>query len=147
MINREAGIVEINNRLIAAKDTIGLKGLKRTPTRPIDEKYLPCVYIHEGNDEIAKPSNRTPTGYPCKRVLELVIEIIANESLNDIKLLYRVVRSAVFNGGVIVADDNTLINEIRTEGPTGYGLPDMIGMSLVLAMSYTDYGIYNKEDL
>jgi hypothetical protein len=68
------------------------------------------------------------------------IEIIAHESNSDIRELYREVRSTIFNGGVVVADDNTMINEIRTEGPTGYGLPDIGGISLVLGMSYNDDG-------
>ena len=57
----------------------------------------------------------------------------------DIKKLYRNVRSVVLADNPIVAD-NTFIREIRTEGPNGYGLPNVIGMQLVLAMFYTDEG-------
>ena len=139
MLRREEGLVEIHARLVAARDTIGLKGLKRSPTTPIDEKYLPCVFIIEDTDIIMKESGRSSHGYSTKRLLEVTLEMIASKE-SDIKLLYRVVRSAVFEGGIIVADNNTFIREIRTEGPTGYGLPDVLGMRLVLALSYTDDG-------
>ena len=140
MKRREEGTLEIHNRILQNRVALGLKGLKRTPTRPADEKFLPCVFINEGKDEITRPSARSSTGYPCRRVLEVHIEIIGYKSSSDIKALYRAVRSTIFNGGVVVADDNTMINEIRTEGPTGYGLPDIIGMVLVLGMSYNDDG-------
>jgi len=140
MKNRELGILEIHNRILQNRVALGLNGLKRTPTRPVDEKLLPCVFVNEGRDDITRPSSRSATGYPCRRVLEVHIEIIAHESNSDIRELYREVRSTIFNGGVVVADDNTMINEIRTEGPTGYGLPDIVGISLVLGMSYNDDG-------
>lgn len=140
MINRENGLTEIYNRIYAAKDTIGLKGFKRTPTRPIDEKYLPCVFMIEGTDEITSNSSRGSLQYPCKRSLEVILEIVTDKSVS-VKDVFRQVRSAVFSGGIVVADDNTFIQEIRTEGPTGYGLPDVVGLQFVLAMSYIDNGL------
>ena len=139
MINREDGLVEIYNRIKAERVTLGLQAFKRTPTKPIDESYLPCIFMIEGVDDIVTPSARTGTGYPCKRNLEVTLEIVTDKDTN-IKQLYTDVRSVVFTGGVIVADNNTFIREIRTEGPTGYGLPDVLGMQLVLVLVYTDAG-------
>ncbi len=139
MKNREAGLQEIYDRIYAAKDTLGLKGFKRTPTKAIDEKYLPCIFMIEDIDEIVDHSARSATGYPARRMLEVTLEMVTDRD-TDIKKLYTDVRSVVFDGGVVVADDNTFIRETRTEGPTGYGLPDVLGMRLVLILFYTDDG-------
>ena len=144
MIHRENALDEIAQRITDAKVPLGLKGFRRTPTRPVDEKYLPCIFMIEGNDEITSHSARSALGYPSKRAMEVIIEVIAHKSTTDIKQLYRDVRSVVLKSneyrGNVMADGATFILEIRTEGPVGYGLPDVIGMSLVLAMSYTDDG-------
>jgi len=140
MIRREEGLVEIYNRIKTERVALGLKAFKRTPTKPIDENSLPCIFMSEGIDEVVDHSSRSTTGYPCKRNLEVTLEIVTDRD-TDIKQLYTDVRSVVFTGGVIVADNNTFIREIRTEGPTGYGLPDVLGMQLVLVLVYTDAGI------
>lgn len=140
MIRREEAVIEIYNRLYAERESLGLKSIKRTPTKPIDEKYLPCIFISEGVDDIVQHSSRGNTWYPCKRVLEVTLEMVAGRD-TDISKLYRDVRSALFKGGIILADDNTFFVEVRTEGPTGYGLPDVIGIDLVVAVNYTDKGI------
>ncbi len=140
MQNREDGLLELYDRIRNAREALGLRAFKRTPTKPIDENLLPCIFMIEGVDDIVDHSSRTQAGYPCKRVLEVTFEMITDRDV-DIKVLYRNVRSVLFSEGVIVADDNTFIREIRTEGPTGYGLPDVLGMRLVLVLSYTDKGI------
>ena len=50
---RETALVEIYNRISDNKTVLGLNGFKRSPTRPIDEKYLInsglkncCGHIH-----------------------------------------------------------------------------------------------------
>ena len=139
MKNREDGLLELYNRIYTAKNELGLKGFKRSPTKPVDEEFLPCIFMVEDVDEIIDHSSRNQTGYPCKRVLEVTLEIVSDREA-DIKKLYRDVRTVVFADGVVVADDQTFIREIRTEGPTGYGLPDVLGMRLVLALVYTDKG-------
>ena len=100
----------------------------------------------EGIDKITKLSARGNTGYPAQRVLEVVIELVTTEK-TDIKALYKLVRSTVFsvkgsnpkvyNSRLV---DDAFINENRTEGPIGYGLPDVLGMRLVLDLFYTDNG-------
>ena len=94
----------------------------------------------EGIDSIVEYSSRTPTGYPARRMLEVTLEIISDKK-TDIKTLFREVRSVVFSGGVVVADDKTIIKEVRTEGPTGYGLPGVLGIRLILFLMYKDEGI------
>ncbi len=138
MDNRENGLETIYNRIYAGREELGLKAFKRSPTKPIDEKYIPCVFMIEDVDEVTEISSRGKLGYPMRRQLEVVLEIVTDRSY-DIKKLYREVRSVVLAGDPVVAD-NTFIREIRTEGPTGYGLPDVLGMRLVLAMFYTDDG-------
>jgi hypothetical protein len=108
------------------------------------EKDLPCIIMMEDVDSILKKSSRSTTGYPARRLAEIPIEIVT-ERTTDIKQLYLKVRKVIFT------DRNTLeyssllardvfINENRTEGPTGYGLPDILGMRLILDLIYTDEG-------
>jgi len=139
--NRENGLIKIYDRIYTAKDALGLKGFKRSPTKPIDEGYLPCIFMVEDVDEVIDTSSRGKFGYPMRRRLEVVLEIITDREY-DVKELYRNVRSVVLSDTPVVAD-NTFIQEIRTEGPTGYGLPDVLGMRLVFNMFYTDTGELN----
>lgn len=138
MRNREDAIIEIVQRLTDAREVLGLKKLKRSPTKPISKSHLPCIFIVEDTDEIVKHSTRGALGYPARRVLEIVLEIVSDSSY-DIKQLYRDIRATVLANNPVVADDS-FIRELRTEGPTGYGLPDVLGMRLVLALTYTDSG-------
>lgn len=135
---REDGLDTVYQRIYDSKETLGLKGFKRSPTKPIDEQYLPCIFMIEGIDEVSTISQRGQFGYPMRRELEVVLEIVSSREY-DIKQLYRDVRSVILADTPVVAE-NTFIREIRTEGPTGYGLPDVLGMRLVLAMFYTDKG-------
>ena len=111
---REDGLQTIYDRIYASRVTLGLQGFKRSPTKPIDEGFLPCIFMVEDIDEIIGYSARGSTGYPCKRMLEVVLEMITDRDTN-IKQLYTDVRSVVFDGGVVVADGNTFIREIYGE--------------------------------
>jgi len=148
VINRENALIEIYERIKENRDALGLKAFKRTPTAPIREEMLPCIFMSEDVDNIIEHSKRTKHGYPARRVLEVNLEIITSRGM-DIKSLYNAVRRVVFTerGGDpntpiynSVIAENTFINENRTEGPTGYGLPDVIGMRLILDLVYTDDG-------
>lgn len=142
MINRENGLLEIYERIKEDRTIIGLTSFKRTPTNPIQEEDMPCLFMLEGTDNIIKHSSRANTGFPVRRALEVTLELVTIKS-TDIKSMYRKLRTSVFTSrttGVFnsrVAED-AFINESRTEGPTGYGLPDVLGMSLVLDLVYTD---------
>lgn len=144
MINREDGLNEIYERLKANRTFLGLTTFKRNPTRPAVENDLPCVFMIEGTDIITEHSKRSGTGYPAKRVMEVTIEIITTREVN-IKQLFQDIRRVIFterNSNPVVytaiVAENTFIGENRTEGPAGYGLPDVVGMALVLDLVYTD---------
>lgn len=153
MTNREDGLVEIYERIKARRSELNLITFKRTPTTPIRKEKLPCIFMSEDVDNVIEHSKRNKTGYPARRVLEVSLEIIVSKDV-DIKQLYFDVRRAVFMDKEAVWADNApisftpvlakniFINENRTEGPTGYGLPDVIGMRLVLDLIYTDKGFY-----
>lgn len=147
MINRDKGLDEIYERIKANRITLGIKTFKRTPTTPVQNEDLPCIFMIEGVDNILEHSPRSKTGYPCKRALEVRLELVTDSSIN-IKQLYFDLRRIVFtqrdSNPVVfnpVIADNTFINENRTEGPTGYGLPDILSMSLVLDLVYNDKGL------
>lgn len=143
MENRETALVEIYNRISAKKRALGLKGFKRSPTTAINEEFLPCVFMIEDIDEVVETAQRDKFGYPMRRQLEVILEIVSDKD-TDIKTLYREVRSTVFGNTPVVAD-KAFIREIRTEGPTGYGLPGILGMRLVLQLLYTDKGPENNR--
>ena len=145
MINREAGLTEIYNRLYDNRVALGCK-FKRTPTQPATAEDLPCIFMLESVDNVIEHSKRNKVGYPARRVLEVVLEVIATRE-EDVKQLYLDIRRIVFtvrgtDPAVYssILGDNVFINENRTEGPNGYGLPDVVGMRLVLDLVYTDNG-------
>lgn len=146
MINRENGLQEIYERLKANRVALGVKSFKRTPTSPAVQEDLPCIFMFEETDNVVEHSKRNKTGYPAKRVLEVVLEVIATKEA-DVKQLHIDIRRVIFtelgsNPPVFspIVAENTFINENRTEGPSGYGLPDVVGMRLVLDLVYTDNG-------
>jgi hypothetical protein len=146
MDNKEYGLVEIYERIKANKDELGLVSFKRNPTKPVDQSLMPSVVMIEDVDNIIKRSDRSKTGYPARRVAEIVIEIVVTAD-TDVKALYQELRRVVFmkrDTDPAVYDpcvaDNVFINENRTEGPSGFGLPDVTGMRLVLDLVYTDNG-------
>lgn len=138
MKNREEALEEIYTILYNNRVVLGLRGLQRNPTEPIEEKYLPVIFIVEDVDEIIKVLSRSAGIYPCKRRLEVILEMVADTSI-DIKKLYRDVRNTLFSNGILTVG-NTFIREVRTEGPTGYGLPKLLGMRLILEIVYDDDG-------
>lgn len=140
MERRENGLVEIFARLYNARNTLGLKFCKRMPTKPVQPNVdtVPGIYMVEGEDSVSERNSRNPFGYPARRNLEVVLEIIAPLD-SDIKALYRAVRKTVLGGSVNVADDS-FIRESRTEGPAGYEVPDLQGMRMVLVLTYVDTG-------
>lgn len=145
MDKREDGLVEIYRRIKAAKDlgTLDILSFQRSPTVPVNTVDMPCVFMIEGEDEIVKRASRDIFGYPAERNLEIVLELIVQGSA-DIRKLHKDLRIAVLKDGASVTT-NTFIREVRTEGPTGYGLPDVLGIRFVLSMTYMDEGF--KADI
>lgn len=142
--NREAGLLEIYERIKANRVALGLDSFKRTPTKPVKKEDLTCVLMIEGNDSIIKKSMRSATGYPATRLLEVTIEVIAKEDI-DVRTIMKDLRSVIFTDRVTDQPssriaENVFINENRTEGPMGFGLPNVIGMRFILDLVYTDEG-------
>ena len=147
MNNREDGLLEIYERIKSNRTELGLTSFKRTPTEPINDKDMPCLIMLEGNDNIVTHSSKTNAGYPVRRALEVTLELITSKS-TDIKAMLRNLRKVVFtergsdppfyNARLFSDGRPALIQENRTEGPNGYGLPDVLGMRLVLDLVYTD---------
>jgi len=134
---REASIVEVEKRIKDAKVQLGIVTCKRMPGAAINASFCPAVLIVEMEDAVVKKASRGKAIYPAVRNLELVLEIITALDFN-IKKLYRDVRSVVLLNPIVA--DNCIIEEIRAEGPSGYELPDIQGMRLVLSLLYTDNG-------
>ncbi len=148
MDNRETGLLEIKARIAAERTPMGLASFKRTPTRPAQIEDCPCVFMLEGVDNIFKRTSRNQLGFPAQRSLEVIVELVVDKSVTpDIKSLFLELRKSVFK--IIDSDpaeyssriaNNLFIHENRTEGPIGYGLPDIKVMRLVLDLIYTDGG-------
>ena len=105
---------------------------------------MPAVVMLEDIDVVVEYASRSRHGYPARRRLEVVFEVITSKN-TDIKRLYRDLRQVLFTDrttGEINPNiaPNVTIFENRTEGPVGYGLPDVFGMRLVLDILYIDNG-------
>lgn len=145
--NREDALLEIYERIKEKRGSLGLTSFKRTPTEPIVAKDMPCVFMLEGSDNIIEYSSRGSMGYPVRRTLEVTLELVTNSSV-DIKSKLRDLRKVVFaernvdppvyNPRLVSSGQTGFISENRTEGPSGYGLQDVLGMSLILDLVYTD---------
>lgn len=149
MDKRELGLEEIFDRVKVKKDDLGVVAFHRTPTNPVNEDNMPCVIMHEGDDYIIKAASRNNHGYPATRLLEVILEVIVKDG--DARALTRQIRGVVFseknvtpqviNPHLIPGDKTTFIRESHTEGPSGYGLPGLLGMRLVLELIYIDGGL------
>jgi len=145
--NREDALLELFERIKANYIDLGLVSFKRTPTVPIDDEDMPCLFMMEGTDNIIEHSSKNNSGYPVRRALEVTLELVTAKSFDikaAVKDLRRVVFTergtdpAVFNAKLVPKGRVGFIQENRTDGPTGYGLPNILGMSLVLDLVYTD---------
>ncbi len=147
MDNREDALTELYERIKENRMDLGLVSFKRTPTNPISDANMPCVVMLEGTDSIVAHSSKNSVGYPVRRALEVTLELITTKDI-AIKTVLRDLRRIVFtergtdppvySARLLPADRTGFIQESRTEGPTGYGLPNVLGMSLVLDLVYTD---------
>lgn len=138
MEKREEGLQVLYNRIKDARTELGISTFKRTPSSPIEERDLLCVFMSEGTDRITKPSSRHPLGYPARREVEIVFELINVESF-DIRSFFTQFRKKILSSGNLTED--CFVREVRAVGPMGYRtLTNVVGMQLILAMSYTDNG-------
>ncbi len=147
MIERELGLEEIYQRLKVAYEGIGIKYFRRNPTKAVGSDKFPALFMDEGVDSIVEYNSRTPHGYPARRACEVIMEINTTADM-DIRVLYGKVRKALFTKRdtpegeppvyTPVIAKNVFFREVRTEGPSGVDIPDVLIMSLVVELVYTD---------
>lgn len=138
---------EIFNRIKAKKEEIGLKTFKKIPTDQAKQEEMPVCFMLYGPDNIIKRSSRTASasrkGQGNTRSVEVILELVANKS-DDVLDIYRKVRAAVLVDIYPLKDvagnpdPTTFMIEDRTEGPVGYGLPDVEAMIFVINLVYLD---------
>lgn len=138
MINRENGLIEVENRLLPLMGTYPLVYFQRSPARTVGVDDMPCLLILEQDDEIIKRTSRTNIGYPVYRTLEVIVEVWDLESGDVRDLRDQVVGLLFVNDGVL--SEGTIVRETKTLGPFNLGIPDVLGMRLVCNMSYQDEG-------
>ena len=135
MIAKENAIVEITGWISEARDTLGIKTVRRTPSSPASSDDFTAVFIHEGDDTIIKYSS-TRTGYPVTRKGEVAFEMWTKKGV-DVRALYRALRTLLFTKSLSVPVD---IREIKTFGPFNGGVPHTRTMQLIVGLTYKDVG-------
>lgn len=142
---KDESIIEIKRRIYVQRATIGLNKFRYAPTTPIELDDCPACVMIEGIDDIIKRSSRTtPTTNGYTRLAEIIIEVIAEKDANGmpetIKSIFRQVKSAVLENIHPVPEQkqSVFMQEARTEGPMGYGIPNALIMRLVLELMYQD---------
>lgn len=138
---------EIFERIKAVRVTAGLQNFVETPTTQAKPEDMPVCFMGYGVDSIIKRSARTATasrkGEANVRSVEVILEFVAHKD-DDVLAIYEKVRAAVLadihplkdvNG---VPDPTTYMYEDRTEGPIGYGLPEVEAMIFVITLVYKD---------
>lgn len=154
---RDKSLTNIYERIKRDRDQLGLKSLMWSKNTTIEKDNIPVVFMFEGKDIIKKYDSRNKIGYPARRELEVEIEIAAKDkdSLWDI---YQKTRRAIFCTredsieSIIwtpnnVVERNSFIMEIRTNELVTYKDPTAIGISLIVGLSYVDYGISQDDFL
>ena len=147
MDNRETGLQVIFERIQAKRHALGLVSFKRTPTSPSEIEDLPCVFMIEGTDQIQKPSSRGHLGYPAQRLFEVTLELVVNKRVSNVRELAKALRKVVFTEKdsdpevySAILGDQMFLQEDRTEGPIGYGLPDIQVIRVVFDLKDLDGG-------
>lgn len=154
---RTESLNEIARRIKRDRDILDLKSFKWNSNDPINKINTPAIYMFEGRDTVKEFASKNGLGYPCKRHLEINIEIISKNDKNakTIKELFQKTRRTIFcervdtdfgiewNPNILVAK-SSFIKELRTKGPNVYEIPELVGIKLVLGLWYVDHGIFNE---
>jgi len=135
MINRISSLNEIESRIIANKDDIGLTAFRRYPNRLAQESELPCLFMFEGPDKIIKKSSNNILGYPKRRNLESIVELI--DFKDDIFTKIIKVRDCIIGSDTRLVE-NSFIEESYIEGPIGYGIDDVVVCRIIFTITYKD---------
>lgn len=146
MKKRIDACVEIFERIKANKEVIGLKTFRKTPTSQAKIEEMPICFMVYGKDSIIKKSSRSSSFKNRSgdmRSVEVILELVANKT-DDVFAIFEKVRETVLedihplknlDGSI---DTTTFMIEDRTEGPIGYGLPDIEAMIFVINLVYLD---------
>ena len=131
---------EIKRRVAEIRVAAGLKTFVETPTEQAKIEQLPLCNMVYGVDKIIKRSTRSASpsraGVPNVRSAEIILELIAPKSANVSSICDKVRDAVLVDIHPISGDPSTYIEEDRTEGPVGYGLPNVEAMILVFNLIY-----------
>lgn len=146
MKRRVLACKEIYGRIKADRVNIGLKTFRETPTDQGKPEEMPICFMLYGTDSVIKRSARSASrikGQGNTRSVEVILELIAKKA-DNVQEIFEKVRDAVLadihplknlDGST---DTTTFMVEDRTEGPVGYGLPDVEAMIFVINLVYLD---------
>lgn len=154
---RDKSLTKIYERIKRDRIELGIKSIVWNKNTTVEKDNIPVIFMIESKDIIKKHDSRNKIGYPARRELEIEIAIAAKdkESLWDI---YQKTRRAIFctredsiesitwvpNN---LVEKNSFIVETRTNEPVTYKDPVAIGISLIINLSYVDYGIFQDDFL
>lgn len=142
MSQKDDSITEIKARIAGMRVAAGINTFRYAPTTAVELGDCPTVFMIEGLDEIVKRNSRSSLG-PHRRLCEIVIELVAEKDDNGmpdtIKSIFRQVRSVVLSNIHPLPDvTSVFMQEARSEGPMGYGIPNALIMRLVLDLMYDE---------
>ncbi len=139
MKNKNTALKSIFQSIKDAKSTIGIKTFRwAADDVTIKQEELPCVFMGVGADSISQYGTRDYLGYPATRIAQVVLELVVEKG-TDIDTMIQSLRKTVLTNYKISND--SIIRELSVVGPTGYNLPGIKGMSLILGLRYIDNGI------
>lgn len=133
---------EIKRRISEIRVACGLKTFVEVPTEQAKIEQLPLCNMVYGVDKIVKRSTRSASpsraGIPNVRSAEIILEMIAPKSSNVTEICKQVRDAVLVDIHPIVGDETTYMQEERTEGPVGYGLPGVEAIILVIILIYPE---------
>lgn len=133
---------EMKSRIAEIRVDAGLKTFIEVPTEAAKIEQLPVCNMVYGVDRIIKRSSRSASpsraGMPNMRSAEIMFELVAPKSANVVEICKKVRDAVLADIHPIVGDPSTYIEEERTEGPVGYGLPNVDAIILVINLIYPE---------
>jgi hypothetical protein len=146
MKKRIDGCIGVYERIKAARTEIGLKSFVEVPTSQAKVEQMPICFMNYGIDDIIKRSSRTVTptrkGEENTRSLEIIFQIVAPKGTTI--GIFRKLRKEIFKDIYpllkedLTIDTSVYIFEERSEGPYGYGIPDVEFFVFVVKLVYPD---------
>jgi hypothetical protein len=142
MSKKKDAAAEIKKRIQAIRVACGLKTFIEVPTEAAKVEQLPVCNMVYGVDKIVKRSSRSASpsraSIPNVRAAEIMLELIASKSSNVTEITKQVRDAVLADIHPIAGDPSTYMEEDRTEGPVGYGLPNVEATILVINLIYPE---------